>query len=246
MLKWKLAYKKKGQLFDTTSFKEIPCGKYSQADPFLIDDYIFFEQFNQVKGVISYYKIGDWKSHLALERYHHLSYPQVFKHEDAYYLLPEAGTTQKITLYKAKKFPNKWEPYKTLYKGIIYSDPTLYYHGSFWYLFFTSPGDNDLTILKSDSLEGEFKRHHVGQYIYSRSAGNIFFHKGHLIRPVQDNSKIYGGAIIFKTISLEPYTESILHHIFPEESQGVGLHTYNRNDKWEVIDLKYDTEIHST
>ena len=233
-------------MFDITCFIPIPKKNgISQADPFVIEDYIFFEQFNQTKGIICYYKIGEWIPRLALETEHHLSYPQVFKHEGEYYLLPEAGTTKKITLYKAKHFPDKWEPYKVLYEGEVYADPTLYYNNAVWYLFFTSPGDNDLTILKSNSLDEEFKQYHVDQYINSRGAGNIFAHEGKIIRPTQDNTKIYGGALVFKEITLNPYSERIIHEINPW-GNNIGIHTWNHNGKWIVVDSKYETEIHPT
>jgi len=130
-----------------------------------------------------------------------------------------------------------------LYEGTVYADPNLFFHNNAWYLFYTSPGDNDLNIYKSDTLEGEFKQLINTQTEHSRGAGNIFKHEGKIIRPVQDCSKIYGGATIFKEITLEPYNEKIINRLDPPKGF-IGLHTYNFNDKWEVIDLKYEKEIH--
>ena len=84
-----------------------------------------------------------------------------------------------------------------------------------------------------------------------RPAGHFFLYQGELIRPAQDCSESYGCALNFyKVISTEPYKEELIAKIRPEEIHSnlervaEGIHTYNMNDKYEVLDLKgYETDM---
>ena len=46
-----------------------------------------------------------------------MSYPQVFKWGDEFYMVPETVAAYEVRLYKALEFPFKWVFVKTLMKG---------------------------------------------------------------------------------------------------------------------------------
>ncbi len=62
----------------------------------------------------------------VLERDHHLSYPFVFEHEGAIYMLPETGEAGRIELHRAVEFPDHWELDRVLLDGLTALDATLH------------------------------------------------------------------------------------------------------------------------
>ena len=207
------------------------------ADPFLWDEYIFFEELDRVKGKghISSMKMGEFKPQIVLERPYHLSFPFLIEEEGDVYMVPETGQAGRIELYRAKKFPYEWEFVKVMIEGIVVGDTVIYKNGKDL-LMFTTEGDNSLRIFQSNSVLGEWEKIYSEDHIHSRSAGNLFKENGKLIRPVQDG-EVYGRQIFFKEIELAPYREKIVVEIKPDWYPGLtGTHTFNFNDKYIVID----------
>lgn len=254
--KWFIAIKKNsGGLFDTSSYIKIksPKGKY-YADPFIVKhkgvNHLFFEDYDYKKGVISYSIINDdltiTPPTKILEEPFHLSFPNIFEEDGNFYMIPEKGDTGEVTLYKSTSFPDKWEPVKNIIENIRTSDIEIIKHNNQYWLF-TTYGDNlddDLLILTSDTLLGNWKVFGVDRITHSRPAGKIFNYKGKLIRPVQDCSKLYGYGLVFKSIEIskEGYREETIHRIDPEWYPNIiGTHTFNYNDDYIVIDGKIKT-----
>lgn len=249
MNKWFIAIKKRGKdPFDISGMKrwETSNERY-EADPFIIKDkgknYLFYEDYDRKKGVISYseikgLKVGKPKEVLSLPC--HASYPHVFKVGENFYMIPETSADRSIHLFKAIKFPDEWEFVKTIWEDDHYADSNIFEYKHQWWLFTTGGHDHNLVILKSDLLMGTWREHFSGNMGCSRSAGNIFEHEGKLIRPVQDDSnKMYGGAIIFKEITLPDYSEKVIGRIDPDWYPGlIGTHTFNFNEDYIVIDGK--------
>jgi len=249
--KWFISIKRRGRdIFDLSGLKrwKTPNANY-EADPFLIKEggknYLFYEDYDRRKGVISYSTIEGLKVSpptIVLETHYHLSYPQVFKEGNDFYLIPESGTERNIQLFRAVRFPDKWEPVKIIWDDGVYADSNVFKYKDKWWLFTVGgSGDNNLLILESNSLLGNWKEHVRSRIPHSRGAGNIFEYQGKLIRPVQDSSKIYGGAIIFKEITLPGYTEKIIRRIEPNWYNGlnlIGTHTFNFNEDYVIIDGK--------
>lgn len=243
MNKWFVSIKERGKdLFNLEGLEEIKTkDDVYYADPFLLEDYLFFEDFDHKKGVISCMDLKTKEVTKILEEDFHLSYPCVFKEGDDYYMIPEMGSVQKIILYKAKKFPFKWEPVSLIKDNIVTADPQIFKHAGKWFLFVTHGCDNYLEIFKADNLLGEWTLHCRKEEMHSRSAGNIFEYEGKLLRPVQKNDKIYGGAILFKEFSMTDSSiqEKEWGRIEPNWAPNlIGTHTFNFNDKYVVIDGK--------
>src|SRR6056300_268043 len=126
--KWFIGIKKKSEdLFDTTDYVSIdsPIGTY-YADPFVYKhndlNYLFFEEYDYQKGVISYSIINDdltiTPPTKIIEESFHLSFPNVFEDNGKIYMIPETGDSGKIILYEAKEFPDKWEPVKVIAENV--------------------------------------------------------------------------------------------------------------------------------
>lgn len=86
----------------------------------------------------------------------------------------------------------------------------------------------------------------------NRPAGGLFYWNEKLIRPAQDCTRSYGCALNLYEVTAvgdDGYSEKLLKKISPDQIRSDlgrtanGIHTYNLNDDYEVIDLKgYETD----
>jgi hypothetical protein len=67
----------------------------------------------------------------------HLSYPFVFEHCGAVWMVPESVAVGTVDLYRAVKFPDQWVKEATLLTGVEASDATLLEHDGRWWMFAT-------------------------------------------------------------------------------------------------------------
>ena len=240
----------------------LPPRGHFYADPFVIDKgdrtYVFFEDcsYSSGKAVISFVEInaaGECSSpEVALEESFHLAYPCLFQWENEIYLLPETKNNRTVQLYRATSFPRHWRLSNVLFDGVSTVDSTLLQHdGKFW-LFTSGLGskdprvdwDSQLSLFFADSLSGPWKAH-PGNPIATdvrncRCGGQIIQRGGLLVRPAQDCSTVYGHAVFLNeidTLSETEYREAPIGLIAPHwVRNNRGTHTYNRSDKYEVLD----------
>lgn len=240
---WFIALKKRGQdVMDLTGLEmsiDREHGYY--ADPFLLDGHLFFENYDHTKGIISCMNLKTGKIQDVLEEPWHLSYPCVFRDNSEYYMVPEAGLSGEVSLYRAKRFPDQWEKVHTLVGHIMYGDPQIFHYKNKWYLFLTQSGDNNLIVYRADDLMGDWKWFTQVQDWNQRSAGNIFEYEGKVLRPVQDCTQLYGGAIVFKELEINESTvvEKVYSRIDPTWFPNlIGTHTFNFDNNYVVLDGK--------
>ncbi len=230
------------------------------ADPFLIrhdnSNYLFFENFpyDTARGIISYTRLGENGQYTppqtALERDYHLSYPFFIRDNGTLYMMPETSGNGTIELFKAVEFPHRWELAKTLMQNVNAQDATIIQHNGLYWLFANlvvagGAVNDELFLFYSDSLLGDWTPHPKNPVISdvsrARPAGNLFHKNGELIRPSQDCSKRYGYAINFNRVDIltrEDYRESLVHKLCPDGFENyLGIHTYNANEDFEVIDM---------
>lgn len=233
-------------IWDGTNFTEIeqPADIY-YADPFILDGFLFVEQYDQQKGVIAVRPLAGGEFTTVLEEPYHLSFPCVFKGGGDYYMVPESGINFTVDLYRATDFPYKWEKVRTIIQGKNWADPLMHFANGNWYLFVT-PEDNKLEIYRAQTLQGEFGRIHADDHMHSRSAGKLFTMGDALIRPVQNGDPVYGSSILLKEITIEPYSEKVIGEIAPDWADGlIGTHTINSEGGIVVIDGKRETTLGS-
>ena len=250
------------RLGDGASFTPlIPPNDRFYADPFVIssNDWtcIFIEEYEWAKrrGIISVISIDDngclSTPRPVLERPYHLSYPFVFKEGSEYYLIPETAQNGTIELYRSVEFPYEWRLEQVLLHNLRAADATLLWYEDRWWLFAcTEPLDSaraqsdELSLFFADSFKGPWLEHPCNPIVAdvrcARPAGGLFFHNGQLIRPAQDCAERYGHAINYRnvlTLNEYEYRESSAGRLEPTWMPGLlGTHTYNADDRFEVID----------
>lgn len=228
------------------------------ADPFLHKDgnavnlYCEFTNEKKSKSYLAYkclYPIEEKKWHLVYEFDGHTSYPCIFEFNGGLYIIPE--TVYKREVVVLRKDNNRWVEHSVLLKEINAPDTTFVIHNNkphiFYYeiieknnrrLHFAELND-DLTQIKTDNVIKEYSSPD------GRPGGNIIKHGNDMVRVIQPGIKSYGEKLIFAKCSFSNgnYFEEDLFQVTPNDvsidSKNVklGIHTYNKNDQIEVIDI---------
>lgn len=242
--------------------------RYWMADPFLIKhngvNYLFAELYDKKhsKGVIGYARLKGHrcgKFHVCLKEKYHLSYPCVFFRDGNIYMMPESASNKEAAVYKATFFPGKWEKVRVVVKqACVDTTPFVYENDKYFFTtMVTTKGSNDNLFLLSEK-NGEYKNL-LSNNLCLRSAGNVILDKTVMIRPSQDDT-VYGDAVIFNRVDkfdVADYCETPYKRVLPpnfenndnqvsigliNSSKNIkfdGLHTYNVNEDYEVVDLRY-------
>jgi hypothetical protein len=230
-------------------------GSRYYADPFPFcwrgRTFLFVEEFPYAtsRGCISVIEIDETgvagSPRPIVEESYHLSYPFVFDHDGDIWMIPECGEANGIYLYRAESFPYKWRRESCLVDGIAAYDTTLLRHGGQFWLFvcerlWNSSSWDILNLFHAATLTGEWLPHRRNPVLFdgalSRPGGAVFTHQGHHLRPVQDCTKQYGGALSLCRI------ETLGENEFSQVPFGRihcgphGCHTYNHAGI-EVIDV---------
>lgn len=233
-----------------------PAGHY-YADPFLCltsdTPSILVEDCTLAtgKGLLRRVALNGSIDEEILKEPFHLSYPQVFTHEETLYMIPESGDARQIILYEAKDkhSPTHWHRRTTLVEDIMAVDATLKHHDNTWWLFATvgptaAHKCDSLHLFYADTLTGPYHAHPMNPIVidatHARPAGPLFTHGTHLIRPSQDSLRGYGTAITFNKIDLltrTQYAESLWRRLEPPPGK-TGIHHYHRLGEYEVVDIK--------
>jgi hypothetical protein len=231
------------------------------ADPFpwLHDSgmHVFVEQYSYttLRGHIAVTRWSEADGFGPLEPVivndHHMSYPFLFEYAGRLFMLPEESATGDLWAYECQAFPLQWTKYQIVLEAVICADATLLEHQGRWWLFYTGvsgdASEDHLHICYSDSPFGPWTAHRLNPVSTglrgSRMAGSFFTTQdGRLIRPAQDGSQLYGGALVFYEVQdLTPtsYGETELNAVnaadFPAP-WNQRCHTYNTTADWVVFD----------
>lgn len=229
------------------------------ADPFLIEEdgvlHVLCEEFpyQTGKGIISAFTI-DRSGHPSpprpvLERPYHLSYPFVFRHDQAIYMVPETSAAGQVELYRAARFPDRWTLEHVLIEARALSDVTLFQAGSHWWMTAAShdlggSGWDSLAVYQSEDLFGRWRQVGDGPLLIdatcARPAGGIVARADGLWRPAQDCSQGYGAGLTLCRIdelSLDRFSQSVMAKLAPPpHSRFHGTHTLNAAGDFEIID----------
>ncbi len=140
----------------------------------------------------------DWKYEgIAMKKEYHLSYPFVFKYNNTIYMLPEAGRSHRVTLYKSVGFPIQWERERDLLKG-RYIDTTVLFYSGYVYLFSVDRKYRLHCFYSKDLIKDKFTEHPfslLGIGDKMRPAGRPWLKGEKIVLPVQSQSRGYGTAI---------------------------------------------------
>jgi hypothetical protein len=181
------------------------------ADPFMVRTrgrwYMFFEVYNawRGRGEIGLATSADglaWQyRQIVLREPFHLSYPYVFRWQDAYYMVPEACESGAVRLYRAIDFPTVWTFDRTLIGGTDLVDPCPFRFNDKWWMF-VGGGDSPirserLRVFGARDLRGPWIEHprspiHTGDPVTARPAGRVMVSNGRIVRYAQQCAPEYG------------------------------------------------------
>jgi hypothetical protein len=178
------------------------------ADPFLVPDegrcWLFFEIMpaDSKHGVIGLAESADglgWSYRgVVLREPFHLSYPHVFSWRGDYYMTPETLTPGQIRLYRAARFPDRWEHVADLVPG-EHADPTVFQAGDSWWMFSCTPPKENTTLrlYHAASPFGPWVEHPRSPIVendkrIARPAGRVIVWDGGRLRFAQDCEAYYG------------------------------------------------------
>ena len=168
-------------------------------------------------------------------------------------MMPEYSEGKELFVLKATHFPDKWEKIESWMQGKRFVDSALLSHEGENYLLTqdlkSGYSSEKFSIFIRQGKEWvSHKQSPVTKSLANaRLAGKIFFEKDHLIRVAQDCQDGYGTKLHFNHIlklSKEEYEEEMFRTISVEDiivdSKDCfsGIHTYNSDECYEVIDLK--------
>lgn len=227
--------------------------------------WLFYEKQNltDMKGVLWCRNLDEpqAKPVKVLEEPFHLSYPQIFRYGRYTYMLPETRNAGEIRLYRCEQFPGRWEKVETLAE-ISAVDTTILEDNDCYYLFTYT--DNCLEIYLCEP-EPERFRPVKKEKIYrskpsktTRPGGAFIKEDGRLFRPAQNCTDYYGQELIVNEIvrlrgeaqcqteggglDADCFEEREYCRLSPQNVElpgvnAVGIHTYNRNEMYETIDI---------
>ena len=247
-------------LLDSSGFREIPlpAGVSQMADPFLFQKdgktFLFLEEVavGRNRGRLACAELGTdgamGEMRIILDEPRHLSYPCIVDAGELL-MLPETSETRSVEVHRFSRFPFELEKVSSLLTGAALVDSTPIFVDGLWYIF-TTTGEPfmETFLFTAERLDGKWKLHPVNPISScvksARSAGQIFWRDGKLIRPAQDCSVRYGYAMTFREIvkiSPREFEERTIGQILPDWLPGLlGTHTWNENEAFQVIDgLRY-------
>ncbi|MEO4006294.1 MULTISPECIES: hypothetical protein [unclassified Flavobacterium] len=243
----------KNQLYTFEQLKKQEDSTTFLADPFFIkekDTFYLFVEHKKTKpnGDIALLTSTDgvnynYKGAVLTEKFH-LSYPQVFKYKNEFYMLPETKSAGHVLLYKAERFPYGWKVCDTLIKNRALKDPSIYLSDSLNVLV-ASDDHLNMYLFEADSLFGKWKSHKKEKVLMgteARAGGRFFADKKGLLLPVQNSTEGYGfGLSLYRfNFANGTYTTKREHPFFLKRSETIkefnaGMHQIDV----QLIDGKY-------
>jgi hypothetical protein len=243
-----------------TGWRQVPDdGGHFYADPFSFEwrgrHFIFVEDYPHQTGkaLISVVEVGETgmasTPRPVLEEPFHLSYPQVFERDGAIWMLPEASASDRLTLYRAEHFPDRWVREAVLVDGMAISDATLIEEGGRLWLFATDRDghgstSDTLVVFHAPSLKGPWTPHRRNPILIdrrrARPGGSFQRLGGRILLPVQDGTRGYGGGLGISELLRLDEDGVRLSDPVPVGPKGdwpyPQIHTLNRAGRLEVID----------
>lgn len=232
--------------------------RYWAADPFLYeedgDTYLFVEYTDTKKkksalAVKKILPVEEEKFEIIYEFPYHTSYPCIFVWAGIKYMIPETKSVREIVLLECIKWPYEWKKKSILARNIDAADCTPYIQeGKLFLMIYEENQEISLSTAELNVNTGElYNKKLLKTYKekIARPGGNIISIDNNIIMVRQPGIKFYGEKIVFIKceIAKDSFSEEILNEILPEQidievdGKIIGIHTYNRINNMEVIDI---------
>lgn len=225
-------------------------------------DALFLEKYDlhTKKGVIACSCLinGNFESpKTIIEESFHMSFPMTFEWMGYLYMIPETSDDESIRIYECLKFPFEWKMKKRFLINKKIVDSVV-----------LKINEDEISLLASEiclknALKVRFFKYKINKkwelieeevfnekqnFNYKdRNAGKVISENNKLILPTQESTNIdYGYSINFREIEgeniLNDISSIIPKDVYVENIQQdnmIGVHTYTKLNKLEVIDLRY-------
>lgn len=213
------------------------------ADPFVLAEEgalrLYCEQMDYRRGVGEIWSAPvlshaeTWANPVPLLRQPgHMSFPFAFRHQGVPHLLCETWEAGGASLYAQRD--DGWNFARIDLPGGPVVDGALYHDGEIWWLFCGHIGsrpDDELYLYHAADPSGPWRPHSANPVVRDRSgarSGGPLVSTGQgLIRPAQDCTRTYGGALTLKrVVELTPtaYREEVVRRLDPLPPWSGGLH----------------------
>jgi hypothetical protein len=177
----------------------------------------------------------------------HLSYPFPFvDNEGRSCMTAESWEAGAAWLWQEQG--SVWSLTSKIFDGRPVVDPTLWRGDDRWWLFctFQDDGPNEkLHLFHAPRVSGPWAPHRCNPIVSNngsaRPGGPLFWADGTLVRPSQDCSCTYGGALMLNAVTRldsDLYSEKPIRSLEPLAPYSSGLHTFCPAGKWTLIDGK--------
>jgi hypothetical protein len=235
---------------------------HTYADPFLFEHegrhHLFCEEvpLGMKRGVISHTELrldgipADPPTPV-LQASCHLSYPFLFAHAGDVFMIPESSAARRVELHRAVAFPHTWERAAILLYDVSAVDTTILAHDGRLWLFacvaaMGASSADELHVFWAEAPRGPWRPHACNPVASdvrcARPAGAIQRWGTRIVRPSQDCSRRYGGAISFREIDVLSPTAYAEHEIDRLEAGHLdnarATHTYAADGRFEAIDVR--------
>ncbi len=149
------------------------------GDPFLFYDnnlwYMFFEVLTNspLRNEIGLATSNDgfhwsYKQIVLSDVQFQFSFPQVYKVNGTYYMVPDSYGLGTERLYEAQDFPYNWTFVSTLISGRAensFADPSLFYYDNLWWMFVSDTTNSNLYLYYSQDIESGWTKHPLNPII---------------------------------------------------------------------------------
>ena len=222
--------------FDRTSYRADPLAWPLSDDTFLCEELDFTDEIGRIVAM----KCGtNGRLHKVPMRFPidgHLSFPFLFMNEGHVYAMPESCAARRLEIFRWQPERGTWISHTTLLNDTPAADAVLFHKDGYYWVLYTDTGHNahdNLHLLFAPSLTGPWTPHPANPVQLgrdrSRGAGPIVVVNGRLLRPTQDCSIHYGGALRIMEITTctpERYEEKQVKYFKPNaRAYPDGLHT---------------------
>jgi hypothetical protein len=224
------------------------------ADPFMFHEgenwYMFFEVLYYDIELATYTTVialatstdglhWDYEEVVIDESGPAMSFPQVFKYDGEYYMIP--ADPEQIGVYVATNFPYEWTYLTTLLSlpGVpqdIFLDPAIFNYNDKWWMFVAANTNKDCHLFYSDDLLSGWVEHPLSPIVVNdrskaRPGGRPFVYDGdRVIRLAQKDDIFYGEAV--RAFEVDVLTETdYAEHEIPESPISTGV----PSEPWRAV-----------
>lgn len=270
----------KKTIYPDIQFSSSQEARFFNADPFYFkyknQDLIIYEKYCRIRrrGLIAIAKIGFeeirkeennqsdssgntrkykiYDEKIIFDNKKHLSYPYIFSHQEAFYLLLEEHKIKELNLYRLDcEYDNNFQltKIKNIFANLAIIDASLLFHNDRFWLFYHLQHNSEeaLYLTSSNDLFGDFK-HNDNNLIKNdkksaRSAGNFIKIDNQIYRPSQNCIDGYGSSIVINKITnldISNYREEFFGEIIPSKKSifNKGNHHLSFSERFVIIDGK--------